>query len=106
MSPAIAAHDPGAMTATLHIEHRITDYPTWRAAFDRFAEHRTAAGVTAHRIRLVEDDPLHLVIDLDFEAAAAAHAFSTVLHEQVWRTPLSPALVGEPTTRVLVSADG
>ena len=41
-TPATYSHDE-AMTATLHIEHEITDYPTWKAAFDRFADARTQA---------------------------------------------------------------
>lgn len=90
------------MTATLHIEHAITDFPTWRAAFDRFADARRRAGVTAHRVRFVEEDPSQVVIDLDFDASAPAHAFATFLHEQVWGTANAPALVGTPTTRVLV----
>ena len=35
------------MTATLHIEHAISDYPTWKAAFDRFADARTRGGALA-----------------------------------------------------------
>ena len=90
------------MTATLHIEHAITDFPTWKAAFDRFADARSQAGVTAHRIRFLEDDPCQIVIDLDFDAPAPAHAFSTFLHERVWGTGNAPALAGVPTTRVLI----
>ncbi len=30
--------------ATLHIEHPITDFDTWRSAFDRFAEARDERG--------------------------------------------------------------
>lgn len=94
--------NPRVMTATLHIEHAITDYPTWKAAFDRFADARTQAGVTAHRIRLLEEDPRQIVIDLDFDAPAPAHAFSAFLHERVWGSRNAPALVGVPTTRVLI----
>ena len=36
--------------ATLHIEHKITDFTTWKTAFDRFAARRKEAGVTARRI--------------------------------------------------------
>jgi hypothetical protein len=93
------------MTATLHIEHAITDYPTWKVAFDRFADARTQAGVTAHRIRLLEDDPRQIVIDLDFDAPPLAHAFSTFLHARVWGTGNAPALAGTPSTRVLIEAD-
>ncbi|GAA3614636.1 hypothetical protein [Microlunatus ginsengisoli] len=94
------------MTATLHIEHEITDYPTWKAAFDRFSEHRKRAGVTSHRIRLREDDPRQIVIDLDFDSTAHARAFSRFLHDSVWGTGDSPALVGTVTTRILVEATG
>jgi hypothetical protein len=34
--------------ATLHVEHPITDFAAWKAAFDRFADKRADAGVTAH----------------------------------------------------------
>ena len=90
------------MTATLHIEHEITDYPTWKEAFDRFADVRQHAGVTDHRIRLDEDDDRHIDLDLDFDSTSRAHAFAAFLHNNVWETSNSPALVGTPTTRVLV----
>jgi len=90
------------MTATLHIEHEINDYETWRAAFDGFGEARTQGGVTATRVRLDEDDAHQIVIDLDFDSTAAAHAFAAFLRDRVWGTPNAPALVGAPTTRVLV----
>jgi hypothetical protein len=96
------AGHPRVMTATLHIEHAITDYPTWKAAFDRFADARSQAGVTAHRIRFVEEDPRQIVIDLDFDAPPLAHAFSAFLHKRVWGTGTAPALMGAPTTRVLI----
>ena len=49
-----------------------------------------------------EEDPHQIVIDLDFDSTAPAHAFAALLHERVWGTGNSPALVGAPTTRVLV----
>ena len=94
------------MIATLHIEHQITDYPTWKAAFDRFADVRGQAGVIDHRIRLAEDDEHHIVIDLDFDSTARARAFASFLHGTVWGTTEAPALLGTPITRVLVAADG
>ena len=94
------------MTATLHIEHHITDYATWKQAFDRFADTRNQAGVTDHRIRLAEHDDRHIVIDLDFDSTAHAHAFAAFLHDNIWGTSNSPALVGTPTTRVLVRPAG
>ena len=93
------------MRSTLHIEHAITDYPTWKAAFDRFADARDRAGVTAHRVSLAEDDPSHIVIDLDFGSTEGARAFDTFLRERVWGTPAAPALAGTVSTRVLVGRD-
>jgi hypothetical protein len=87
---------------TLHIEHPISDYPTWRAAFDAFEPARTAAGVTAHRIQRPVDDPNYLVIDLEFESADRAGAFRQFLETNVWSSPnASPALAGKPRTLIL-----
>ena len=42
---------------TLHIEHAISDLPTWRAAFDRFSAVRARSGVCGHRIQQPIHDP-------------------------------------------------
>jgi hypothetical protein len=87
---------------TLHIEHPITDLPTWQAAFDRFAEPRRAAGVTAARIQQPVDDDRYVVVDLDFPTQAQAERFRTFLETQVWTSrEASPALAGRPQTRLL-----
>jgi hypothetical protein len=90
---------------TLHIEHSIVDFATWRTAFDRFAEARAQAGVRAHRVQRPVDDH-YVVIDLDFDTAEQATRFLAFLRERVWSTPEnSPALAGEVHTRVLEAAD-
>jgi hypothetical protein len=87
---------------TLHIEHPITDFATWRAAFDRFAEHRRAAGVTDHRVSRPVDDGKYVVIDLDFATTDQAAAFLGFLRTEVWGSPQNaPALAGEPRTAIL-----
>lgn len=90
--------------ATLHIEHGITDFSTWKAAFDRFAAQRTKAGVTAHRIYQPADDARYVVIQLDFPSVAQARAFREFLEARVWSTPAnSPGLAGSPQARVLLA---
>jgi hypothetical protein len=90
--------------STLHIEHPITDFATWKAAYDRFALRRAEAGVLAERVQQPVDDPRFVVIDLDFASPEAASRFLTFLQTQVWSTPSnSPALAGSPVTRILVS---
>jgi hypothetical protein len=95
----------GYTMATLHIEHGITDFPTWKAAFDRFAEKRQQAGVTAHRIHLLHDNPTYVVLQLDFQTIEQAQAFQQFLETRVWSTPSnSPGLAGTPRARVLDDA--
>ena len=92
--------------ATLHIEHAITDLATWRDAFDRFAEARKTAGVTASRIFQPADDDRYIVVLLDFDSTDAATGFLGFLEGKVWSTPSnSPGLAGAPTARVLEPVD-
>ena len=92
---------------TLHIEHPITDYPTWRTAFDRFAPARAQAGVLAERIArpVGEDgtvDERSIVIELDFASIAGAGGFRHFLETQVWGSSANaPGLAGAPRTMLL-----
>lgn len=91
--------------ATLHIEHGISDFKTWKAAFDRFAEQRKSAGVTGHRIFQPHNDPAYVVLQLDFPSIRHAQGFLGFLETRVWSVPAnSPALKGSPRASVLVAA--
>lgn len=91
--------------ATLHIEHRITDFETWTTAFDRFADVRRDAGVRSHRVQRPVDDPGYVVIDLDFDTTDEAMAFLGFLNTKVWAVPQNaPALAGTPETMILEPA--
>lgn len=90
---------------TLQIEHAITDFSTWHAAFQRFEEVRTRSGVLSQRISQPVDDPSYVVLELDFSNTAEAEALLAFLRTQVWSSSTSaPALVGTPTTRILTPA--
>lgn len=103
-STAAAAHD--RVMNTLHIEHAINDYRTWKTAFDRFERARADAGVRAHTIRQPVADPTYVVIDLEFDRAEDADRFLGFLRSKVWSTPdNSPALVGSPVARVLETVE-
>ena len=91
---------------TLRIEHAITGIEPWKAAFDRFAQARREAGVRRHRIHQPHDDPGYVMVDLDFDTAAQAEGFLAFLRTRVWASPENaPALVGSPTTRLLLTVD-
>lgn len=90
---------------TLHIEHAVSDLPTWKEAFARAAPIREQHGVRRHEVRSPMDDPQRLLIDLSFDDGDAAERFLVVLH-QIWQTPAaSPALVGAPQARILELVD-
>jgi len=87
---------------TLSIEHAITDYPTWKGAFDGFAEARAQAGVQSQRIRRPVGDEHYLVIELDFSTREQAERFRRFLNNVIWTNDdASPALAGEAQVRVL-----
>lgn len=90
--------------ATLRIEHAITDFGTWRAAFGRFDGARADGGVLAARIYRPVDDDKYVLIDLDFATADQAEQFGQFLRTRVWPTSdNAPALAGTPVTRILRS---
>jgi hypothetical protein len=87
---------------TLRIEHAITDFDTWKQAFDRFAGMRRDGGVLAHRVHQPPDDDHYVHIELDFDTGPEAAKFLDVLTAKVWSAPNNaPALVGTPRTRIL-----
>lgn len=91
---------------TLRIEHAISDYPTWKGAFDRLADVRQRAGVRGFAIRRPAEDPHYLMLDLEFDSLEGAEAFGRFLTERVWSSPSSaPALAGVPRTRILDLVD-
>lgn len=92
---------------TLSIEHGITDFATWKGAFDRFAGARERAGVQGFRLRRPVDDESYLVIELDFPTREQAEGFRRFLFDAVWsNSDASPGLAGAPQARVLEPAGG
>jgi hypothetical protein len=90
---------------TLHIEHAISDYETWSVAYARFAARRQSAGVVSERVSRPADDTRYVLVDLDFDTLDQARAFEQFLREEVWARPeSSPALRGDPVTRLLEPA--
>ncbi len=90
------------LMTTLHIEHPITDYSTWRTAFDRFEPARRGAGVIGQRIRRPDGDPNYIVVTLEFDSVERATTFRQFLETNVWSSPdASPGLAGPPRTLIL-----
>lgn len=87
--------------STLHIEHPISDYVTWKAAFDRAAPLRTKGQVRAYEIHQPIDDPAYVIVRLEFDEDNAAREFLATL-EPLWKNAEAPpALRGVPRARIL-----
>lgn len=86
---------------TVHIEHPISDFETWKGAFDRAASLRAEARVRAYEIHRPVDDPAYVIIRLDFDDAMDADAFLVKLRQLWTNREATPALRGTPSIRIL-----
>ena len=85
----------------LHIEHSVSDFDNWKAAFDRFSGLRQQSGVRRHQVLRPTNDSNYVIIDLEFDSPSEAEAFLAALRRNVWSSrEASPALIGDPQTRV------
>ena len=90
---------------TLRLEHPISDFDLWKAAFDRDPIDRVGLGVRAHRIYRPVDDPAYIVVDLDLDTIADAEALRSSL-ERLWQSPAAaPALAGRPQRRIVETVE-
>jgi len=90
---------------TLHIEHAVHDFDTWKAAFDRDPARRAESGVRRYEIHRPADDQHYVLVDLDFDTTQQAEAFLQTMRG-VWRSAhAAPALKGEVRTRVLETVE-
>jgi hypothetical protein len=87
--------------ATLHIEHAVTDFASWKEAYDAFADSRKSAGVGSERIRRPVGEPNQVMIDLDFNSVGPAQGFLEFLETQVW--PAGAHMSG--ATRAVILTD-
>jgi hypothetical protein len=68
----------------LRIEHTVTDFDTWKAAFDSDPLGREQSGVRRYRILRPADDAASVAVDLEFDDANGAEAFRNALRD-LWR---------------------
>ena len=81
--------------ATMFVRHNVSDYATWRKAYDDFAPGQKAGGVTREAVYQSPDDPNDLTVLHEFATLQEAQAFvdSKELHEAMKRA----GVVGTPT---------
>jgi ribosomal protein L35AE/L33A len=87
--------------AHIHAEFTVSDYGQWKAMFDDDPAGRQAGGVRSYRISRGVHDPNHVLLDLEFDDAAAAEAFLARL-KPVWAS--APAGAIQNPTGIVVEA--
>jgi quinol monooxygenase YgiN len=65
-----------AADVRMFVRHQVTDYATWRAAFNAFAPVQAKAGVFSKSVYQSVDDPNDITVVHDFHSLAAAKAFA------------------------------
>lgn len=85
----------------VQLEHRVRDFATWKAAFDRDPVHRRVSGVRRHAVYRPLKDPGYVAVDLEFDTTSEAEAFADALRA-LWQSPTAaPVLAGEPRLRIV-----
>ncbi len=59
----------------LFVRHPVTDYPTWKKAYDAFDEERRGMGVVGDAVFQATHDHNDVTIWHDFETEESAHTF-------------------------------
>lgn len=85
----------------VRIAHSVTDFVTWKAAFDRDPVGRQQGGVRRYRIVRAIDEPATVGIDLEFDDRPTAERFRAGL-VRLWGTGAAQALgIGRPEATLL-----
>ncbi len=61
---------------TMFVRHTVSDYKTWRRAYDEFAPIQKAKGVTAQAVYRAADNPNDITVTHEFASVEAAQAFA------------------------------
>ena len=84
---------------TLAVRHTVSDFDTWKSAFDGHSSVRTRYGATGARV--LHDGNAVLVL-IDFPDAAAAQSFMT--DPSLAEAMAKGGVVGAPDVNVLIEA--
>ena len=83
----------------LRIEHRVPDYEGWKQAFDSDPADRKGSGVKRYSIMRSIDDPLHVLIDLEFDTPREAEALLASMRH-IW-TQIQGKVIFEPRATIV-----
>jgi quinol monooxygenase YgiN len=62
--------------ATMFVRHGVSDFETWKQAFDAFDAERQSMGVTGHGVYQVDGSPNEVTVYHQFDSMEAARSFA------------------------------
>jgi quinol monooxygenase YgiN len=80
---------------TMFVRHTVSNYATWRKAYDDFAQFQKAKGVMAAAVYVGTDNPNDITVTHEFASVEAAQAF--VKSEELKTAMQKAGVVGAPT---------
>jgi hypothetical protein len=83
----------------LRIEHSVPDFAAWQRAFDSDPVGRERSGVRRHQVSRPTDDPMYVMIDLEFDSVAEAETMRTAL-QALWGR-VEGTIMMSPRTRLV-----
>jgi len=87
----------------LRIEHAVPNYEGWKKAFDSDPVDREKSGVRRYRVLRPVDDPLYVMIDLEFDTAEQAEALLAAMRV-VWGK-VEGTIMTDPLTRIVEAVE-
>jgi hypothetical protein len=84
--------------ATLFVRHTVSDYKTWRKAYDAFGPVQKANGVKAEVVYQAAGDPNDVTVTHEFGSAREAEAFAA--NAELKKAMQGAGVVGAPTIRI------
>jgi hypothetical protein len=79
----------------MFVRHIVSNYNTWRKAYDDFAPFQKANGVKAQAVYQATDNPNDITVTHDFATLEAAQAFAK--HDELKKAMQGAGVVGAPT---------
>ena len=87
----------------LRIEHPVSDFDSWKKAFDSDPVGREKSGVRRYRVLRPIDDPRYVMIDLEFDTTRQAEALLTAMRV-VWGH-VQVKIVSNPQARIVEAVE-
>ncbi len=83
----------------LRIEHKVPNFEGWKKAFDTDPIDRRKSGINRYHIYRASDDPLYVIIDLEFDNLEGAQRTLAALRK-LWEK-VEGSVIFNPQVRIL-----